>query len=152
VYYFGDFDQAGYDAANSLEEKLERFAGEDGNFNVIFNHVAITQEQIIELSLSTREHKRGRERDRQWPHPYACELDAIAPDTLRSMVRSCIEQHLPRDKLERLKIIENAERETFMEMARGMGHKPEMDRDVFEDVFNTLFGDPDKRPPTPDEE
>src|SRR5262249_41942205 len=31
VYYLGDFDRAGRDGANSLQEKLERFAGEVRN-------------------------------------------------------------------------------------------------------------------------
>jgi hypothetical protein len=58
----------------------------------------------------------------KWPHPYACELDALDPDTFRGMVRSCIERHLPHDELERLKVIEEAERETFAIMARSFGH------------------------------
>src|SRR5262249_1387996 len=30
VYYLGDFDRAGRDGANSLKEKLQRFADEEG--------------------------------------------------------------------------------------------------------------------------
>ena len=36
VYYLGDFDRAGADAAKSLEEKLTRFAEEAGI--VVFFH------------------------------------------------------------------------------------------------------------------
>ena len=45
VYYLGDFDRAGQDAARALEEKLRRFANEDG-IEVIFEQIAVTEHQI----------------------------------------------------------------------------------------------------------
>jgi hypothetical protein len=112
VYYFGDFDRAGRDGANSLQEKLKRFAA-DRPFRVIFIQVAVTKEQISRLRLPTRPHKKNSAADRLWPHSYACELDAIDPDTLREMVRVCIERHLPQDQLEILKVAEESEREAL---------------------------------------
>jgi hypothetical protein len=109
VYYFGDFDR---DGANSLQEKLKRFAA-DRPFCVIFIQVAVTKEQISRLRLPTRPHKKNSAADRLWPHSYACELDAIDPDTLREMVRVCIERHLPQDQLEILKVAEESEREAL---------------------------------------
>ena len=54
VYYLGDFDRSGRDAAKSLEEKLHRFAG-DHAFRVIFETIAINGPgQIVEHGLSTR--------------------------------------------------------------------------------------------------
>src|SRR5690242_17761494 len=46
VYYFGDFDRAGRDAAQSLKEKLTRFASEKG-FAVTFEFISVTTEQIL---------------------------------------------------------------------------------------------------------
>src|SRR5215470_16164968 len=52
VYYLGDFDRAGRDGANSLEEKLQRFAGEEG-IDLVFEQIAVTEQQIIEWNLPT---------------------------------------------------------------------------------------------------
>jgi hypothetical protein len=89
VYYLGDFDRSGQDAARSLQAKLERFAEECG-INVIFGSLAVTEEQVRRWSLSTRPQKRETAADRSWPHPFACELDAIPADTLRALIRSAI--------------------------------------------------------------
>jgi hypothetical protein len=43
--------------------------------------------------------------------PCACELDAIEPDDLRASVRTVIQQHLPPDQLQVLKVAEARERE-----------------------------------------
>jgi hypothetical protein len=112
VYYFGDFDRAGRDGANSLQEKLKRFAA-DRPFRVIFIQIAVTNGQIKRWRLPTREHKRISAADKLWPHKFACELDAIDPDTLRELVRACIERHLPQDQLEILKVAEESEREAL---------------------------------------
>lgn len=120
VYYFGDFDRSGQDAAHSLREKLQRFADDlpQCRCRVIFHLMAITLEQIFELLLPTRPHKRTSVADRRWPHEFACELDAMPPDILRALVRDCIEQHLPRHLLEIAKIIEESEREGLMLFAQ----------------------------------
>jgi hypothetical protein len=52
VYYLGDFDRAGRDAANSLEEKLKRFA-EDGRLDVRFLPIAVNRSQIVQGRLPT---------------------------------------------------------------------------------------------------
>jgi hypothetical protein len=109
VYYLGDFDRSGQDAAKSLEEKLTRFAA-DQAFNIIFETIAVTEQQITEWGLSTREPKRKAAADKLWPYDFACELDAIDPDTLRALVRHTIETHLPAEQLEILKAAEASER------------------------------------------
>jgi hypothetical protein len=117
VYYFGDFDRSGRDAANSLKEKLERFA-EDRPFHVILHQMAVTQRQISQFRLPTRPHKRESAADRAWPYDYACELDALPPDTLRELVQAAIEPHLPSEQLEILKIAEASERKLLTAFAR----------------------------------
>jgi hypothetical protein len=116
VYYFGDFDRSGRDGAKSLQEKLERFSAEQP-FEVIFQQVAVTKDQIARHNLPTRPHKRESAADRAWPHAYACELDAFPPDTLRELVRRVIEVHLPRKQLEILKVAEDSEREMLVAFA-----------------------------------
>ena len=114
VYYLGDFDRAGQDAANSLQEKLFRFWEENPRIvaetEINFDVLAVTEQQIHEMGLSTREPKRKSGADCGWPHDFACELDAIDANTLRDMVRKCIEQHLPQEQLRILKIAEEDER------------------------------------------
>jgi hypothetical protein len=110
VLYLGDLDRAGVDAARTLKEKLERFGGETG-VDVDFVHLAIEPSDVREFVpadgralvnlngetrwLPTREPKRQTAADRNWPYPYAIELDAIEPDDLRRMVREAIEHFLP---------------------------------------------------------
>ena len=96
---------------------MTRFAGERG-VEVHFNLLGLTLEQIQEWRLPTRPHKRATTADKRWPHPYACELDAIPPDDLRALVRTAIEQHLPADELAGLKRTEELERETMMQFLK----------------------------------
>jgi hypothetical protein len=118
VYYFGDFDRPGRDAAASLKEKLERFSDDQGGPDIVFEEVAVTEAQIRDLRLSTRSPKRLSPADRAWPHEFACELDAIPPDTLRSMVEEVIERHLPKSQFEMMKIAEASERQQLRMFAR----------------------------------
>jgi len=133
LYYFGDFDRAGRDAANALQEKLERFAAEKG-VEVQFTQLAINESQIglfnerlgsalvwlngTVRELPTREPKRKSSADKQWPYDFCIELDAIEPDDLRDLVRSAIEKHLPADQLKILKIAEASERDLIQELVR----------------------------------
>ena len=109
VYYLGDFDRAGVDAARSLKEKLSRFAAEDG-IEVKFEIIGVTLEQIRDLDLPTREPKRKTAADKKWPHDFACELDAVPPNYMRQLVKDAIERHLPRHQFEKLKVYEEDER------------------------------------------
>ena len=110
VYYLGDFDRAGQDAARSLEEKLQRFA-DDVGITVIFQTIAVTETQISEWTLPTRDPKRNSAADCKWPHEFACELDAIPPDDLRDVIEAAINLHLPQTQLEIFKVAEASERE-----------------------------------------
>lgn len=110
VYYLGDFDRSGHDAARSLKEKLNRFAAPYG-IPIHFAELAVTEAQISDLGLPTRPPKRESAADRRWPYAFACELDAIAPDVLRNLVEAAINRHLPRDELRVLKAAEESERD-----------------------------------------
>lgn len=109
VYYLGDFDRSGRDAARALQEKLERFAAPKG-IPIIFTELAVTIEQITGLGLPTRAPKRNSPADRKWEYPFACELDAIPPDHLRDVVAEALTRHLPLRKFQVLKEAEASER------------------------------------------
>ena len=117
VYYFGDFDRSGLDAARSLHEKLDRFA-KDRPFRVIFKQLAITVAQINRFKLPTRPPKRVSPADRNWPYDFACELDALEPDRMRALVRKAIEKHLPQYQLDILRTAEESERDILHALAR----------------------------------
>lgn len=116
VYYLGDFDRAGHDAAESLREKLDRFSkGKD--FVVWLEEIAVTIEQVVDWRLPTRAPKRKSAADRKWHYDFACELDAIPAGALRDLVRHHIEKHLPRGQFEVLKAAEESERELLKAFA-----------------------------------
>jgi len=117
VYYLGDFDRAGQDAARSLEEKLTRFAGEEG-IEVIFEQIAVTEGQIREWDLPIRKPKRKSAADKKWPYRFACELDAIPPDDIRALVEDAINRHVDQDRLRILKVAEKSEREQLAKWAK----------------------------------
>jgi hypothetical protein len=112
VYYLGDFDRAGMDAARSLEEKLRRF-GEDDGLEIVFESIAVTQDQVREWNLPTRLPKRESSADKKWPYTFACELDSIPPDDLRNLVERVINEHLSQRELAILKVSESSERENM---------------------------------------
>lgn len=113
VYSLYDFDRSGRDAARSLREKVVRFGGEYG-VTVEFNDLGLSEAHVRDLALPTRPPKRKTKADQRWQYDHAAELDAVPPDTMRQIVRDAIEAHLPVWRLEQLKAIEMAERETLM--------------------------------------
>lgn len=112
VYALYDFDRSGQDASLSLREKVERF-GYEYDVPVRFNHLGLTAFQVGYMNLPTRPPKRSTVADQRWPHDFAAELDAIAPDDLRAMVREAVEEHLSPWELHQLQLAEKAERETL---------------------------------------
>jgi hypothetical protein len=68
---------------------------------------------VKKYRLPTREPKRETKADQNWPHDYACELDAMEPDVMRDLVEQAINQHLPQHQLAVLKVAEQSEREFF---------------------------------------
>jgi hypothetical protein len=137
IYALYDFDRSGRDAANSLREKIERFAKARG-VGVIFYQLGISEDDILgwdeetgtatvwlngineTRELPTRPPKRKSKADQRWPHPYCIELDAIEPDDLRAMVRKTIEEHLPPDQFNILKIAEASERDLIQSLVEAM--------------------------------
>jgi hypothetical protein len=99
------------------EEKLERFAADKG-IRVDLRQIAVTEQQIRDWKLPTRPPKRNSPADRKWPHTFACELDAIDPDTLRYLVEAAILRHLNPGELKVLRAAEESEREILLGYAR----------------------------------
>jgi hypothetical protein len=113
LYYLGDFDPSGLDISRSVEGRLREFAPDAV---IHFERVAVTQEQIQDLHLPTRPTKASDTRSKRFAAD-SVEVDAIPPTRLRNLVRGCIEQHIDRARLERLKLVERRERALLQDIA-----------------------------------
>lgn len=109
VYYFGDHDPSGVDIPRYVEARLREYAP---RAEITFARLAVTREQIAQLALPTRPTKATDSRARGFAGE-SVEVDAIPPDTLRSICRAAIEQHVEQHALERTRRVEEAERETL---------------------------------------
>jgi|SRR5271166_3700950 len=107
IYHLGDYDPSGQDAARAIEESLREMAPEA---EINFERIAVTPEQIHQLSLPTRPTKRSDSRAKGFGD-LSVELDAIPPDWLRAIVQWAIERHLPPDQYAVLKVAEESEQE-----------------------------------------
>jgi hypothetical protein len=117
IYYFGDLDPSGWHISQNLEEKLLGFGAD-----IQFNRVTVNPEQVSTWNLPTRPTKKTDTRKKQFVSEVgdigSIEIDAIHPDKLRELVRSCIEKHIDEDQLEFLVKEEAAAKETLNEISK----------------------------------
>jgi len=114
LFYIGDSDPSGKDIPRDIEAKLKRYSGRT---DISFERLAVLPWQIKEWGLPTRPPKKHDSRSKRYKGP-AVECDAIPPSKLRGLVRSAIERHIDSSKLERLRRIEEIEREQISDIAR----------------------------------
>jgi hypothetical protein len=107
IYHLGDFDPSGVNAAEKIEQTIREMAPAA---EIHFERVAVTTAQIKLLDLPTRPTKASDTRAKGFGE-ISVELDAIAPDALRWLVQSVIEQHLPPEQFSVLKVAEESERQ-----------------------------------------
>ena len=115
IYYFGDHDPTGKDIPRSIQETLSDLGAE---FH--FELVAVTEDQISSWDLPTRPTKKTDSRSRGFLGE-SVELDAIPPQTLKDLVRSCIERHVDHGLLERTRAAEQMERDTLTTITHQLG-------------------------------
>jgi len=115
LYYFGDYDPSGLDITRSVEHGIQEFAPE---INFTLERVAVTREQIEELSLPTRPTKQTDSRSKNFEGE-SVEVDAIPPHQLRELAQQCIAGHIDEAQLKTLEIAEESEREILMKIAKG---------------------------------
>jgi hypothetical protein len=110
IYEFGDNDPSGVAARNATERKLREFLGRRQK-RVTFMRAAVTPEQIRNWALPSRPTKREGNSHAATFVGDSVELDAIPPDTLRMLVRTCIEFHIDPRQLEVTRAAEESERD-----------------------------------------
>jgi hypothetical protein len=110
-----DFDRAGQDAQASVVKRMQEVGNSKG-IEVQHEPIALNYEMTVDLALPHRPAKSKIQADRNWPYPYAVELDAIPPETLRKMVEEALERHMPQYERENFEAIERHDR-SVIEMA-----------------------------------
>jgi hypothetical protein len=105
IYHLGDYDPSGQDAARAIEQTLREMAPEA---EIHFERLAVTPEQINQLSLPTRPTNSSDSRAKGFGS-ISVELDAIPPNWLRFIVQEAIERHLPPERYRILKVAEESE-------------------------------------------
>ena len=118
IYAFFDHDPSGKHSAKHIERKLREFAPDA---EIHFELVAVTEEQIEEWELPTRETKREGNRHAKNFEGDSCELDTIPPDKLRDLVRECIMRHIDRDHFATVQAAEESERAALKMFAQSWG-------------------------------
>jgi hypothetical protein len=141
IYAFGDYDAAGWDAHRHINEMLRDYADREGFIHdITFERVALKAHHIIARSLPTRPSKERDDKGHPIPSAPAframqerilsdiapdligrsCELDALDPDDLRTMVRDCLAQHMSDERLAALEAEEAAEKAEIMAIVAGL--------------------------------
>jgi hypothetical protein len=115
VYHLGDYDPSGMNAGEKIEQTLRELAA---NANISYQRVAVNPDQIEAWNLPTRPTKTEDTRAKRFGSSLSVELDAIDPNQLRSLVRDAIEDFLPREQLDILKVAEQSEREVLLNFAK----------------------------------
>ncbi len=118
IYQLGDHDPSGVDAWRHTRERLLGFV--DGEVSVYCERLAVTPEQIEELSLPTRPTKTTDSRSGGFAGE-SVEVDAIPSPTLRAIVRDVIDEHVDHDRLDILRIAEHSERRLLRHIANSSG-------------------------------
>jgi hypothetical protein len=108
IYHFGDFDPSGVDASYKIRDGLMKHGAD-----ITFERIAVTSSQIEALNLPTRATKPQDPRSKKWGDHPSVELDALPVQVLRTLVERCIKKHIDKDEWERMRQVEEAERNTM---------------------------------------
>lgn len=117
IYVLSDFDPGGFRIFDRIKQELTDFVGDAAALHI--PRLALTPYQVQLYDLPT---KPGKERDPQaatFERRFGggcVELDAIPPNTLRSLVREKLESHMDPEYIRQLKFAEHEERRGLREI------------------------------------
>ncbi len=109
MLYFGDHDPSGDDIPVNIGETLYRMG-----CSVDIQRIALTKEQVIEMNLPPAPIKKGDSRSAGWDGVGQVEMDAVPPDTMRSMLHAALDNLFDEDLGDELDEIEEAEEITYV--------------------------------------
>jgi hypothetical protein len=107
ILYLGDYDESGLAIPKTVREKL--WANHDCEVELI--RVGVNEDHIAKFNLPTRPPK-GKRRGESVEH--AVDIDAMKPADLRGILAHEVESFVDPWQLEKMREIEEAERETLM--------------------------------------
>jgi hypothetical protein len=112
VYYLGDHDPSGRDLERDVRERLTRYSKRP----FTWKRLAVSPEQFAEYGVRPLAPKKSDSRYRwfigQGWHDCA-EVEAVPANDLRALLREAIEGHIPAGEWERLRHIEELEKQQW---------------------------------------
>jgi len=114
LLYFGDYDPSGLAVDKQIKQAINQYAN---GYDVAFIRCAVMELWIDDLNLPTRPAKKSDSRSKTWKGGTA-EIEAIPPKALTSFLSNIIEEFIDQDALERVKLAEEAERQTLMDFRK----------------------------------
>jgi hypothetical protein len=121
IYYIGDHDPSGRDLERSMRERLTRYS-QDHPFT--WRRLGVLPEQFERFDMIPLAPKKGDKRYKKFSAEFGdkcAEVEAIPANDLREMVRDAIESHIPKGQWERLKKIEDLERQQWTNVMAHFG-------------------------------
>jgi hypothetical protein len=135
VYALTDFDPGGKTIFQTLRNGSRKAPGGLRRFTedvpIWVEQIALTQAQVEAWGLPTRPAKKTDSRAPRFVEEHgdvSTELDAIEPERLVGLVDEAIARHMSPEELDRLKAVEDAQRETLRDAFAGL-HDPDGDDD-----------------------
>ena len=116
ILYVGDYDPAGLKIDRDIQNKLRRYAPDA---DLTFRRLAVNKDQIAEYDLPTRPPK-DEEQAKKLKIKKTVEVEALDSRELRRIVSEAIESYIDFETLERLKTVEQAERDTLANMIEAL--------------------------------
>ncbi len=124
AYYLGDFDPSGFGIEDELRDKLTRYGGRTPHWTrlgVVRNDFEAFG--LIPLPVKSSSRSAGFAA----VHGTACaEVDALPPSELRARVRVAIESHIEPGEWERLRRVEDLERQTLADLVGRWAGEPDL--------------------------
>lgn len=112
ILHLGDYDPSGVAMFNAAAEDVTAFVMADrphGLVNVEFRRVCLTADQVKQFKLPTAPAKTTDSRTKSWSGE-TCQLEALAPDQIASLLQTAIEEVLNLDLIDADLAIEAVER------------------------------------------
>lgn len=113
AYYLGDYDPSGFDIERDVESKLREHAGRE---EILWRRLALNESDFADHQLIELPPKKSDRRYARFAkvHGSRCaEVDALPPQEIRRRVETAITRFIPQDEWDRLKHVEELERESF---------------------------------------
>lgn len=109
IYHLGDYDPSGVAAGESIRKAF----ADDFKVHVQLIRIAVTRQQIQDLSLPTRPVKMSDSRAARWTGGECVELDSMPPGEIRRLVETSITNLIDVRSWETLQQTERMEKETL---------------------------------------